>query len=101
MPVWVWLAFALATARLTVLLTRDEVTRPVREAILQRLDERRASHRTLAYFIECPWCLGAWLSAITAPVAWFWGTHPAVAVPAVALSFSHVAGITSSMGRGE
>lgn len=101
MPVWVWLTFAFATARLTVLLTLDEITSPLRGALLRRLDEERASHRTLAYLATCPWCLGAWLSAITAPVAWFWGTRPVVAVPAVALSFSHLAGITSSLGRGD
>lgn len=96
----VWLIFALATARLTVLATLDEITRPAREAILRRLDEDRGSHRALAYFIECPWCVSWWVAAVVAPIAYWHGTNPWVLVPAVVLSFSMVTGALSGLGRG-
>lgn len=101
MPVWVLVVYALATARLTALLTLDEITRPAREAVLRRLDETRSLHRALAYFVTCPWCLGLWVSAVTAPIAYWHGTNPWALVPALALAFSWMTGATSDLGRGE
>lgn len=48
----------LATFRLTKLVTTDEATRPIREAILH-------SHHNpkLEYFFSCPWCVSIWAGA--------------------------------------
>lgn len=104
----VLVVFALATARLTGLATLDEITRPTREAILRRLDERRASHRALAYFVTCPWCQSLWIGAAVAPIAYasvpvdYWqGANPWALVPALALAFSMTTGMLSGVGRGE
>lgn len=101
MEPWLLLVvYALAVARLTGLIVADEITRPVRDGVLSRLDEDRASHRTLATLISCPWCVGFWLSAAAAPVAWWWGEHPMFLIPAVAFAFSQVAGMVADVGRG-
>jgi hypothetical protein len=100
MPVWLVLGiYALATARLTGLITADEITRPVRDALVRRLDAERPAHRTLTYLLSCSWCCSLHVSAAVAPVAWFWGTSPWLLVPAVALAFSFLTGATSDLGR--
>lgn len=113
LPVWMWVVYALAVARLTGLVALDEITRPIREALVSRLDATRRTHRSLAYLLGgytgeeegdgpdgCPWCLSIWVAAATAPVAWWWGDHPAAAVPMIALAVSQLAGMTASIGRG-
>jgi hypothetical protein len=46
----------------------------------------------LAYMAMCPWCVSIYAGAIAAPIVWFWGTSPWLAVPALALAFSYLAG---------
>ena len=46
---------AAAVWRLTRLVTEDEVTRPVRDWVIERAPDGR-----LAYLIECPHCVGVW-----------------------------------------
>jgi len=100
MPVWVTLALlALTSARITGLIVADELTRPAREAFLRRLDEARSPHRLLAYLATCSWCCGTWVSAVLAPVFWWWGDRAAVVVPALALSSAQVVGMTAGIGR--
>lgn len=91
---------ALAVARATGLLVADDITQPARDAILRRLDVTRLQHRIIATLTTCPWCVSIWLGAVAAPLTWHHGTHPLVAIPALALAFSWVAGVTSSLGRG-
>jgi hypothetical protein len=61
-PAWVWLLVdALAVYRATRLVTRDSL--PLfavpRDAVARRWDGR-----ALAYFVECPWCVGQWVAFI-------------------------------------
>lgn len=100
MPVWVVVAvFAAATARLTALVTLDEITRPPRDAILRRLRDDHRIHQGLAYLLTCPHCASVWVGAATAPVAYWHGRNPWAFVPALALAFSWVAGASSNLGR--
>lgn len=75
-----------AVWRLTRLVTRDELTRPLREWIW---DNHPDSH--LAYMVGCPWCVSVWMAAAvrlarsTAPHWW----QPAAFV----LAASTVAGL--------
>ncbi len=102
MPVGVWLAVcALACARISGLIVQDEITRPAREGLLRRLDERRLAHRLAAYLVTCVWCVSIYVGAAVAAVAVLVGPHPVVAVPVAALAFSQVAGMLSGAGRGE
>lgn len=108
MPVWWWVVYALAVARLTGLAAADEITRPVREHLVARLDPRKGWHRKVAYLVGgasddgqgCPWCLSLWIAAPAAPLVWYAGHRPWVAIPAFALALSQLTGMTASIGRG-
>lgn len=98
MPVWALVVYALAVARITGLIAADEITRPAREWVLDHLDDT-APARTVAYLITCPWCVSIWVGAVAAPIAWYWGWHPAVILPALVLAASQVTGMASDLGR--
>lgn len=108
MPEWWWAVYVLAVARLTGLLAYDEITRPLREAAVRRLDPTRGWHRKVAYLLGgasdegdgCPWCLSIWIAAAVAPLVWYHGDHPTVIIPAVALAFSQLTGMIAGIGRG-
>lgn len=51
---------AAATWRATVLITEDELTRPLREAVNRRWPDSRA-----AYLIQCPACVSVWAGFAT------------------------------------
>lgn len=77
---------ALATARLTRLVTTDRITEAPRNAVLRRLD----ADSLLAYLIVCDWCASVYVGAAVAAVA-TWGPSWSVWVLA-ALAYSYVAG---------
>jgi hypothetical protein len=83
---------ALATARVTRLITQDRITEAPRNWVLRRLPETSL----FAYLIVCDWCVsvyaGAGVAAIGAGVHWWSWT---MAVPA-ALAFSYIAGYLAS-----
>lgn len=99
MASWWWIVYALAVARVTGLITLDEITRPTRDALLRRLNPNRPSHQQVAYLIGCPWCMSIWVAAAIIPAAWAAGDHPALAIPALALAASQVTGATATLGR--
>jgi hypothetical protein len=108
MPDWWWAVYALAVIRLTGLLAFDTITEPIRKALVDRLDPGKGWHRKIAYMVGgasdegdgCPWCLSIYIAAAVAPLAWYAGDHPAVAIPAFALAFSQLAGMAAGIGRG-
>jgi fatty acid desaturase len=78
----------------------DSITEPVRDKLIGWLDDRPATlGAALATLITCPWCAGMWVSLIAAPLVWFWGDSPVMLVPALALAFSQVTGMTANAGR--
>jgi hypothetical protein len=80
---------ALATHRITRLITTDEVTRPWRERVEQTDPEGR-----LAYFVTCPWCVSMWAGAGWAALT---VAAPTVAAAAgAALAWSSVTGLLAS-----
>lgn len=70
----VFLAGALATHRLTRLITLDEITRPVRSRLHDRLSVQhpdslpivRTTRKSLAYLLTCPWCVSVYAGTATA-----------------------------------
>lgn len=85
----------LAVARLTRLVSADEITRKVREAVVRRLPE----DSPFAYLLFCRWCLSVWMATPAAAGWWLlsslprWSGHWWVDVPAVALALSHATGL--------
>lgn len=108
MPSWMWGVYGLAVMRLTGLAAFDEITRPARERLISSFNPRLGAHRKLAYALGgaqddgrgCPWCISVWVAAFVMPVAWWWGDHPAVAIPALALAASQVTGMLAGVNRG-
>lgn len=103
MTVPAWLAlliYALAVARLTGLIVADSITEPVRDWLIEHLDDRpNTAGSAIATLITCPWCAGMWVSLVAAPLVWFWWASPVMLIPAMALAFSQVTGMTNDLGR--
>lgn len=104
MPVELLLVYALATARLTGLVTTDVITAPLRDRVRAWWVGRRGNGH-ITYLLGdgerdgCNWCASIWCGSAVAPVAWFWGEHPAFLIPALALAFSQVVGMLGRVGR--
>lgn len=80
------LVAAFATARLTRLVTRDQITHGARRWILKRID----NDGWLAYLIHCDWCVSVYTG--TAVGVWAaWGPSWAL-WPLAVLAFSYTAG---------
>lgn len=94
------LVYTLAVARVTGLITTDTITEDARNAVISWLDDRpKTLGAYLATLITCPWCASVWVSVVAAPLVWFWGDSQVMLIPALALAFSQVTGMTSSSGR--
>lgn len=100
-PAWLQLLiYALAVARVTGLIVSDSITEPARDALVGWLDDRpKTLGSFVAALIECPWCAGMWVSLVAAPLVWFLGDSPVMLIPAIALAFSQVTGMTAPLGR--
>lgn len=94
------LIYALAVARVTGLVTQDDITEDARHAVVAWLDDRpKTLGAYLAAMIQCPWCAGMWVCLVAAPLIWFWGTSPVMLIPALALAMSQSVGMMSDLGR--
>lgn len=84
------LTAALATARLTRLVTTDRITRAPRDWVLMRIDPEGLP----AYLVTCDWCVSVYTGAgVAACVAWGPAWAPWVLA---ALAFSYTAGWLAS-----
>ena len=81
---------ALATARLTRLVTTDRITKAPREWAVRRLD----ADGLLAYLLVCDWCTSVYTGAGVA--AWLWFGPSWSVWPLYALAFSYAAGWLSA-----
>ncbi|MFB7936663.1 hypothetical protein [Streptomyces sp. NPDC056049] len=91
-PVLIVVVMALATARVTRLVTRDRILQAPRRAVLRALPD----DSMLAYLIVCDWCVSMYTGTLAAAGgawagwwAWWW-------VPALALAFSYTTGWLAS-----
>lgn len=105
LPAWLTFAlYALATARVTGLITADQLTAPARIWALDRLDHgpapARGWRRQAAYLLTCAWCVSIYVGAATAIVWYTIGNHPVPVVLAALLAFSQITGMISNVGRG-
>jgi hypothetical protein len=79
---------ALATYRLTRLVTADKITEPLRLWVLDR-------SQWAGYLVTCDWCLSIWIAPPVAVCAVLWGDSTVVAIGLCALAFSAVTGVLS------
>jgi len=83
--------WALSLARLTRLLTVDEITDFIRIWAYKRFGQ----DSRIGYFVTCPWCVSLWLGFATAPFL-IWITETSWwAWPLYALAGSYVAGVSA------
>lgn len=58
----------LAIYRATRLIVEDELTAPVRDPIVEWLEQN--GHTKLAYLFGCPWCASAWTAGVVLLIRW-------------------------------
>jgi len=80
---------ALATARITRLVTRDVVFSRVRDRLIVALPSRLDP---VAYLITCDWCISVYAGGAVAGAWYAWGGTRAFTAVAGALAFSHITG---------
>lgn len=73
---------ALATYRLTRLITEDVITEPLRDAIFDRFGDPStdAARYTLSYAVTCPHCAGLYSAAVAALLTYV-ADSPALPAP--------------------
>lgn len=62
------LAAALAVARLSMLITQDEITVGIRQRIVRRFGE----NSRITYLFHCDWCMSLWLAIPIMPLTTVW-----------------------------
>ncbi|MCL7377471.1 DUF1360 domain-containing protein [Streptomyces sp. 35G-GA-8] len=88
---------ALATARLTRLITADRITEAPRNWIIRRLPRESL----LSYLLVCAWCSSIYVGAGMGVAWWAWGGDRWFAAATAALAFSYVTGWLSGRESGE
>jgi hypothetical protein len=91
-PLLMVVVMALATARVTRLVTRDRILQAPRRAVLRALPD----DHLLAYLVVCDWCVSIYTGTLTAVGGAWAGWWPWVWVPALAFAFSYVTGWLAS-----
>lgn len=83
---------ALATARLTRMVTTDRIFLAPRAWLLRRLVDRYGEDGLLPYLLVCDWCVSVYVGAGAAGAWWAWGETRVFLAVCAALAFSYVAG---------
>ncbi|MFD3535229.1 hypothetical protein [Streptomyces sp. NPDC058664] len=91
-PLLMVVVMALATARVTRLVTRDRILDAPRRAVLRALPD----DNLLAYLVVCDWCVSVYTGAAAAAVGAWAGWWSWAWVPALLLAFSYVTGWLAS-----
>jgi hypothetical protein len=87
-----FIVVALATYRLTRLVTADKITEPIRRFVEVR-------SQWLGYLVTCDWCLSIWVAPLPALVAIRAGDRWWVQAGLVALGASALTGLFSLVER--
>lgn len=101
------LLIALATARLTRLVTTDVLTEWPRQPMIRWLVEHPARwtwlsrfYGKLAYLIVCDWCASVYVGAALTGAWWAWGDTLWLTMVYTALSASYATGFLASKTEG-
>lgn len=95
----VLVVLALATARITGLITADDITAPIRDRIAYRNGRRSDPRGVLADLATCQWCASVYVAAGVVASSWLWGSHLWLWLIALGLASSQVTGMLSKLGR--
>lgn len=64
---YVLVVLAVAVARMTVLMTTDKITQPLRDKVLAKL----GPDHMITFGVNCPWCWSIWLSFPMTAITFF------------------------------
>lgn len=92
-----FLLVLLAVARLTRLVVSDKIAMPFRAWVVARDGEQG----WFTFLVHCPWCTGFWVSAVIAPLYWYFGRSPWFVIPCLALALSQATGLLFKLDQGE
>jgi hypothetical protein len=81
--------------RLTILTTRDTITKPLRLKFISLFKNRPGAMTIAADFIQCHWCISVWWSIAAAPLAYWAGNTAWFILPATAATASYAASLLS------
>lgn len=106
---WPFALYALAAARITLFVARDNLFDEPREWLLGKLtptDEdddpipvARWRHK-LAYLLTCIWCVPVWVASLVVWPAWHWHRdNPAVEASVTILALAMSASLLAKVGR--
>ena len=87
----------LAVWRVARLVTADLIFDPVRRWAGRTDDEGHSGRPSLAYFVECPWCVSIWVGLPMMTVAVLWPDNRAVLAVLAGLASSGVAGLMATI----
>lgn len=93
----VFVLWVLALARLTRLVNADEITDPIRLAVMRKT----GPESKWSYFLQCPWCVSMWLGLVTAGFPVWLTDSPWWFLPLLALAGSHVTGLMAQLDTSE
>lgn len=105
-PAVTLLVYGLAVARVTGLITADQITASLRKRAIGWLDPypnaapAKGWRAEAIYLITCSWCVSIYVGVAGAYVWFTVGNNPVLLTCAVGLAFSQLAGALSSVGRG-
>jgi hypothetical protein len=96
--------YMLAVARITTLITHDQITLPARQWAIGRFDPYKRVHRWIVYLLGepdgdatgCPWCVSIWIAFLMLPTLILWQY---ACMPVIALAASQVTGMIFKLGR--
>lgn len=91
-----FIILALATARLTRLVTQDRITEAPRHWAVRAAVRRDGDESLLAYLIVCDWCVSVYTGAAVAGAWWAWHEQGWITWVMSALAFSYAAGYLAS-----
>lgn len=99
--------YIMAVARITTLITHDEISQPARRWLLRRFDPAHRTHRFAVYALGapdddasgCPWCVSVWIGLAGSPMLWFFPGNPMVMIVLIGLAASQTTGMIYVYGR--
>lgn len=106
---WPFVLYALAGARITLFIAKDDLFDEPRAWVLNRLtpldDEGEPlpvnwARRKLAYLITCIWCVPVWVATLVLWPLWHWyRDNPATEAAVTILALAMAASLLAKVGR--
>lgn len=91
--------FALAVARVTLIITDDDILKRPRAWIVNKVAPNDGDEHPIATLVTCPWCMSVWVGCALAPLVYYHYGNPLVYMGGLVLAASQVTGMIANVGR--